>query len=72
MQVENFLQRIGRQRDAFGAADTGDLLAGRGEIRLDIGIVAQRADRLARQRGHAGIGGEQDELHPELGDDGLA
>ena len=37
-----------------------------------IGIVAQLADRLARRRHHAGIAGEQDELHPEIGQDLLA
>ncbi len=63
------LDRVGRQGDAFGAADIDRFAAGGKENRTQVGIVAQPADRLARQRHDAGVAGEQDELHPELGED---
>jgi len=71
-KIENFVERVGGQRDAAGAADIDRFLPGGKENRTQVGIVAQLADRLARQRHDAGVAGEQDELHPQLGQDLLA
>ena len=58
--------------DAPGAADIDHFLVGGDENRTHVRVVAQLADRLPGQRHDAGVGGEQDELHPELGEDLLA
>ena len=55
-EIERTLDRVGRQRDTFGAADVECFLHGGLEDRADVGIVAQGPDRLPRQRRQAGIG----------------
>src|SRR6266702_1785802 len=54
------------------SSDIDRFLPGGKENRTQVGIVAQLADRLACQRHDAGVAGEQDELHPQLGQDLLA
>ena len=64
--------RVGRQRHALGPADVEHFSEGGGHDEADHGVVPQLADRLARRRRDPGIGGEQDELHPKLGEDLVA
>ena len=71
-EIECLRQRIGRNGNALGAADIDDLGDAGKEDRLDVRIIPEFADRQARRRRDAGIGGEWNELHPELGFDLLA
>src|SRR5207245_1075670 len=58
------LDRVGRQRYCFGARDSDGFPPGSLENHTYIRIVPQLSDRLARRRRDAGVGAEQDELHP--------